>query len=75
MVVSDYRSKGAVRSRQRGIDNAANSRRGVNMIEYGEIAIPFIERISASQFERWLVQKFGPEYLQPVYLYKDGGGI
>ena len=36
---------------------------------------PRLLYMPANHFERWLVKRFGPEYLQPGQLYKDGGGI
>lgn len=35
--------------------------------------IPGIERVSVAEFEKLLIQKFGPEYLQPIpYRRVDG---
>lgn len=47
---------------------------GKEIVRNGELAwhIPQIERISAAEFEEWLVTKFGPEYLQPVQYQRDG---
>lgn len=44
----------------------------------GEILwhIPPLERMSARQFEQWLVAKFGPEYLAPVaYCRQEDGTL
>lgn len=34
---------------------------------YVEWHIPALERVSVQEFENMLIEKFGPEYLQPVY--------
>lgn len=40
---------------------------------YVEWHIPAIERVSVREFENMLIEKFGPEYLQPVdYRWVEG---
>lgn len=40
---------------------------------YVEWHIPELERVSVAEFERLLIEKFGPEYLQPIsYRRVDG---
>lgn len=59
----------------RGRTVSANLRRGITASEYTEQTSRNPLYMSVPLFERWLVVKFGKEYLQPVYLYNDGGGI
>lgn len=35
--------------------------------------IPTIERVTAQEFEKLLVKKFGPEYLQPIHYRRVDG--
>lgn len=64
------------RGRQAGLETrrAAAADLGKQIVRNGELTwhIPQIERISAAEFEEWLVAKFGPEYLQPVQYQRDG---
>ena len=59
----------------RGRVASANQRRGITLAEYNERTLRNPLHMSVPMFERWLVQKFGKEYLQPVQLYKNGAGI
>jgi hypothetical protein len=55
-------------------DRRQNTNGNAKIAEF-EVRVPYLERCTPEQFERLLTRKFGPEYLQPIQLFKDGGGI
>lgn len=57
------RSRAATAHRLLTKDVADEPDNGSGWVEWG---VPVLYRMTATQFERWLVDKFGPEYLEPV---------
>jgi hypothetical protein len=59
----------------RGRIIAANERRGITLAEYIAQTRGNPLHISVPMFERWLVQKFGPEYLQDIPYHRVDGKL
>jgi len=60
---------------QRPFEDKRQERNGNAKVVEEAKRYPRLLYCPTNQFERWLVKRFGPEYLEPVQLYKDGGGI
>lgn len=65
------------RGRLRGLETRRQlaAELGKDTIRNGDVLwhISTIDRMSAAQFEQWLANKFGPEYLEPIsYHWVDG---
>lgn len=76
----DVHTPGYSESQKRGVAAGAATRREIAKrgtpgiaTNYVEWHIPYIDRVSVAEFEKMLVAKFGPEYLEPVrFHWVDG---
>lgn len=84
MIVSDFdtRTPGYSESQKRGVAAGLATRREIAKrgtpgiaTDYVEWHIRYIDRVSVAEFERSLVAKFGPEYLEPVGFHWVDGAL